>query len=270
MSALQIFSAVPTYYNDKHSIRAERIERFRSALAESGIAASRVVVHAGYVLNVASPEGDKQDKSARALIKELERTTALGALGCCFHPGSAGTSDVDSAVARVGDAVTQALETIPGAARILVENTAGGGRTVGRTPAEVAGILARVPRAQRGRTGFGLDTCHLFAAGYDIRSSAGALTGVLDAFADATGEQPSFFHLNDSEGALGSNRDRHTLIGEGAIGTDAFRWLLHDARSEGIPLILETPQGRPDIADDDVSADPWDARMITLLRELAA
>lgn len=270
MSALQIFSAVPKYYNEKNGIRPERVERFQAALAEAGIPGSRVIVHAGYVLNAASPEADKHEKSARALVKELERTTSLGVHGCCFHPGSAGTGDVESAVARVGDAVTQALEAIPGTARILVENTAGGGRTVGRTPGEVAGILARVPPAYRGRTGYGLDTCHLHSAGYDIASSAGALEGVLDAFTDATGENPVFFHLNDSEGALGSNRDRHALIGEGAIGTAPFGWLLRDARSEGIPLILETPQGHLDIADDDVSADPWDARMITLLRQLAA
>jgi deoxyribonuclease-4 len=83
----------------------------------------------------------------------------------------------------------------------------------------------------------------------------------------ATGENPSFFHLNDSQGALGSNRDRHMLLGEGAIGVEPFRWLLRDPRSEGIPLILETPQENPGVADDDVSADPYDVKMARLLSE---
>jgi deoxyribonuclease-4 len=270
MRALQLFSAVPKYYNDKVGVKPERAERFRLALADASIAPAHVLVHAGYVLNTASPEPDKAEKASRALTRELERTTALGAMGCCFHPGSAGTGDLPSAIARVGDAVTCALEAHPNGARVLIENTAGAGKTVGRAPEEIAAILARVPASLRARTGYGLDTCHLFAAGYDIASSSGALAGVLDAFADAIGEPPSFFHLNDSEGALGSNRDRHALVGEGAIGAPPFGWLLHDPRSEEIPLILETPQANPDIAEDDVSADPWDVRMVALLRELAS
>ena len=84
-------------------------------------------------------------------------------------------------------------------------------------------------------------------------------------FEEKTGEAPSFFHLNDSEGALGSNKDRHVLIGEGAIGETPFRWLMEDSRSNDVPLILETPQKNYDIADDDPSADPYDVRMMTLL-----
>jgi deoxyribonuclease-4 len=270
MNALQVFSAVPKFYNEKVSVRPERAERFQRALTEVGIVQTNVLVHAGYVLNTASPEAEKAEKAARALAKELERSTALGALGCCFHPGSAGTGDLGGAIARVGDAVTRAIEAVPNGARVLIENTAGAGKTVGRTPAEVATILHRVPASLRSRAGYGLDTCHLFAAGHDIAASPEALRGVLDAFLDATGEKPAFFHLNDSQGALGSNRDRHALLGEGAIGTAPFRWLLQDPRSEGIPLILETPQGNPAIAEDDVNADPWDARMLALLRELAS
>jgi deoxyribonuclease-4 len=88
---------------------------------------------------------------------------------------------------------------------------------------------------------------------------------VLDEFESATGEPPSFFHLNDSEGALGSNKDRHVLIGDGKIGRDPFRWLLEDERSQEIPLILETPEQNYDIAEDDPSADPYDVAMMELL-----
>ncbi len=163
---------------------------------------------------------------------------------------------------------THALESTPGSTRLLVENTAGAGMTIGRTPEEVGGILSRVPDHLRPRTGYGLDTCHLFAAGHDIHRSADALHAVLDAFQDAAGEPPSFFHLNDSEGGLGSNRDRHALIGEGQIGSAPFGWLLHDPRSAGIPLVLETPQQKLDIAAEDTTADPYDLRMMALLREL--
>ncbi len=129
-------------------------------------------------------------------------------------------------------------------------------------------MLAAVPVALRPRTGYGLDTCHLYAAGLDITVSPAALTAVLDGFEAATGERPSFIHLNDSEGALGSKRDRHRLIGEGAIGVEPFRWLLQDARSAGVPLILETPAADDEPPADDAGADANDAAMVALLNEL--
>ena len=269
MSAMQLFTAIPKYYGDKSSIRPERVERFRGALAGTGIAPAHVVVHAAYVLNTATADEEKWGRAAAGLRKELERSTALGAGAVCFHPGAATDGDRHSAVGRVARAITQALEAVPGATRLLVENTAGAGMTIGRTPDEIGAILQAVPRPLRARTGFGLDTCHLFSAGHDISASPAVLGRVLDEFEAAAGEPPSFFHLNDSDGALGSNRDRHMLIGEGKIGREPFGWLLQDPRSAGVPLILETPQENPDIAPDDPSPDPWDVRMMTLLRELA-
>ena len=167
---------------------------------------------------------------------------------------------------RIAAAITAALEVVKGDTRLLVENTAGAGRTMGKTAAEVGEILGNVPKKLRKRTGYGLDTCHLFASGYDISASKAAFTAVLDEFEEAVGEPPAFFHLNDSEGALGSNKDRHVLIGDGAIGTEPFRWLMQDGRSKGVPLILETPQKDYDIADDDPAPDPWDVKMMELLR----
>jgi len=114
-----------------------------------------------------------------------------------------------------------------------------------------------------------LDTCHLFSSGHAIHESREALRAVIDEFEDATGERPSFFHLNDSGGELGSNRDRHMLIGEGRIGADAFRWLIEDERSQDIPLILETPQLNMEIAEDDDTPDPDDLRMMELLTSFA-
>jgi deoxyribonuclease-4 len=266
MRALQIFTAPPRFYGDRSGIRPERVERFREALAETDVAPEHVVVHGAYVLGVATADEEKWARASGGLKKEMERSTALGVGAVCFHPGSAGPSDVESALERVARAVTMAIEGVEGDTRLLVENTAGAGRTVGRTAAELAGILRRVPDALRPRTGYGLDTCHLFASGYDIRESEEALKRLLDEFEKEIGEPPSFFHLNDSEGDLGSNRDRHTLIGEGRIGAEPFRWLLQDPRSRNVPLILETPQENPEIGSDDASADPWDVKMVTLLR----
>jgi deoxyribonuclease-4 len=271
MRALQIFSAIPKFYGDRTSVRPERVERFRRALDEAGIEPRHVVVHAAYVLNTASSDPEKWERACAGLAKELERSTALGVGAVCFHPGAAGNGDREAATARVAQAITRALEAVPGGAtRLLVENTAGAGSTVGRTPEEVAGILAAVPEALRPRTGYGLDTCHLYAAGFDIAESPEALSGVLDLFESMTGERPGFFHLNDSEGELGSNRDRHALLGEGRIGAEPFGWLLRDRRSADVPLVLETPQQEPEPAADDASADPWDVRMIELLRGMLA
>lgn len=270
MRALQIFTAIPKYYNDRVSIRADRVARFRETLASTSIALERVVVHAAYVLNTATPDNEKWIRARDGLAKELERSTALGVGAVCFHPGAATDDNRDASAERIAAAIINALELVKGDTRLLVENTAGAGRTMGRTPEEVGSILRHVPDHLRARTGYGLDTCHLFASGFDLRESAAATSGVLDAFEDATGEPPGFFHLNDSEGALGSNKDRHMLIGDGMIGADAFGWLLQDRRTRGVPLILETPQLTVDIGDDDDAPDPYDVQMMELLQRLAA
>jgi len=270
MRALQIFSGMPQFYNEKASVKPEKAARFTAALAAAGIEKRHCIVHAAYVLNTASPEPEKYERAKLGLAKELERTTTYGILGFCFHPGSAGQSDPAGAVERVGDAMAFALAQVPDSSRILIENTAGAGRTMGRTPQEIAGMLARIPAESRARAGYGLDTCHLFASGHDFHSAPGKATELLDRFCDVIGEAPSFLHLNDSEGDFASNKDRHALIGEGKIGVDAFRWLLQDRRTQEIPLILETPQENPDIAEGDESADPWDVRMIALLQSLVA
>lgn len=268
--AAQVFTAPPQYYGEKVGVKPDRLARFHEACAATGITPERVLVHAGYVLNTASPEPEKWEKAARGLAKELERSTLLGTYGCCFHPGSAGKTDRDAGIARVAEAIVRAIEAAPpGATRVLVENTAGAGATIGRTPEEIAAILSRVPAALRPRTGYGLDTCHLFASGHPIHESPERQAEVLDAFEQAVGEPPAFFHLNDSEGAFGSNKDRHRLLGEGAIGVEPFRWLLRDRRAQGVPLVLETPSARDHWAEDDRSADANDAEMLRLLASLA-
>ena len=270
MTAMQCFTAIPRFYGDKSTIKPERVARFKAALAKTKIKPANVVVHAAYVLSVATPDDDKWARASAGLTKELERSSALGVGAVCFHPGSAGTSERSSSAKRIAKAITTALNAIESDTRLLVENTAGAGKTMGKTSQEVGEILSHVPKALRSRTGYGLDTCHLFSSGYDITKSRQAFTAVLDEFEEATGEAPSFFHLNDSEGELGANRDRHVLIGEGRIGKEPFEWLIKDPRSNGIPLILETPQQNYEIADDDDSPDPYDVRMMKLLEGFAA
>jgi deoxyribonuclease-4 len=268
MKALQIFTAPPQYYGDKATMRADRVERFRAALASAGIAPEHVVVHGAYVLNTASEDATKSARARAGLAKELERSTALGVGGICFHPGAAIGGDRKAAACRVAQAVTEALDRVQGGTCVWVENTAGAGTTIGRTPEEIGAILEGVPQRLRARTGYGLDTCHLFSSGHDITRSETELQKVLDSFEAAAGCKPSFFHLNDSEGGLGSNKDRHVLIGEGKIGPAAFGWLLRDPRSQGVPLILETPQKNYHIADDDPAADPYDLAMVRLLTSM--
>ena len=233
MRALQIFTAPPQYYGDKASIRPERIERFRSALTQAKIAPEQVVVHGAYVLNTATEDETKLARARAGLRKELERSTALGVGSVCFHPGAATSGDRAAAAERVARAITRCARggagwhSAPGREHRGRRNDprpdrrGGGshpGRRAGSTPP---------------RTGYGLDTCHLLASGHDITRSERDLTRVLDEFEEATGAAPSFFHLNDSEGALGSNKDRHVLIGDGKIGRKPFEWLLRDRRTAG-------------------------------------
>jgi deoxyribonuclease-4 len=270
MTALQVFTAKPQFYNERISVRPERVERFKAALGATKIAPENVVAHGAYVLNVATPDEAKWVRARDGLAKELERATALGIGIVCFHPGAATDGDRTAAAKRVATAIVHALETVPRTdTRLLVENTAGAGVTMARTAQEVGDILGHVPKRLRTRTGYGLDTCHLWSSGYDIATSSSTFTAVLDEFEQATGETPGFFHLNDSEGDRGSNRDRHALIGDGRIGRDAFGWLLRDRRSRGVPLVLETPQLNMEPPGDDDSPDPYDVQMMALLAGLS-
>jgi deoxyribonuclease-4 len=268
MRSVQIFTAIPRFYGDKTSIKADRVARFRKALDETGIRAENVMVHGAYVVNVATPDPETWSRAAAGLAREMERSTAIGAGMVCFHPGSHKGSPEDAAE-RVANAMTLALRGVEGGTRLLVENAAGTGRTFGRTAEEVALILSHLPDDVRARAGYGLDTCHLYASGYNLAESRETAVGVLDAFESATGEIPSFLHFNDSEGALASNKDRHALIGKGKIGAEAFGWLLHDSRSKNVPVIMETPQENGAVADDDDTPDTWDVQSLALLRALA-
>lgn len=270
MRALQVFTAIPKFYNEKVSVRPERVARFREALDASPIHPEHVVAHAAYVLNVATPDEAKWTRARDGLTKELERSTQLGIGAVCFHPGAATDGDREAAAERIATAIVHALETVKTDTKLLIENTAGAGNTMARTAAEIGMILAHVPKRLRARTGYGLDTCHLFASGYDLRESRAQVASILDEFEEAAGSAPGFFHFNDSEGALGSNRDRHVLMGDGEIGAAPFGWILADRRSRDVPVVFETPQLVMEPAEDDDTPDPYDLQMMAMAEGLIA
>src|SRR5688500_11451453 len=171
MTAMQCFTAIPRFYGDKSTIKPERVARFKAALAKARIKPANVVVHAAYVLSVATPDDEKWERASAGLTKELERSSALGVGSVCFHPGSAGTGDRATSAKRIAKAIVKALESIDSSTRVLVENTAGAGKTMGKTAQEVGEILSHVPNTLRAATGYGLDSCHRFSSGYDITKS---------------------------------------------------------------------------------------------------
>ena len=145
MTAMQLFTTLPKFYGDKAGIKPDRVERFRAALAETEIRPEHVVAHAAYVLSVATPDPEKWARASAGLAKEMERSNALGIGAVCFHPGSAGDGDRPAAAKRVAAAITAALEAHDGPTRLLVENTAGAGQTMGRTACAPARATAWIP-----------------------------------------------------------------------------------------------------------------------------
>jgi deoxyribonuclease-4 len=183
-----------------------------------------------------------------AFTDELERAEALGLFCVAIHPGSHLGTGVEAGIARVAAAVGESLRRTRGyRVRIALENTAGAGGTLGRTFAELGAMLDRVGRARR--VGVCLDTCHLFAAGYDIRAAAGYRAAMAECAGAVGLERVLAFHLNDAKTALGSGLDRHEHIGRGRLGLAPFRMLLNDRRFEGVPKVLETPKEPEPAAD---------------------
>ncbi|MBI3845760.1 MAG: deoxyribonuclease IV [Planctomycetes bacterium] len=222
---------------------------FRAGCAEHGIAAT--AAHASYLINLAAPKPSLWKASLKALVEEIERCAHVGVPSLVVHPGAHVGRGDDEGIARIIDAVNSALDRTATSARrvsILLEGTAGQGTSIGWRFEHLAALLAGV--ADRGRAGVCLDTCHLFAAGYDLRDEA-AVTRTLDEFDRVVGlREVRVVHVNDSRGDLGSRIDRHAGIGQGAIGEAGFRALMRDARLADCPFILETPKGDDIVKED--------------------
>jgi deoxyribonuclease-4 len=243
--AIQIFNQnprawKPTVYSD------EQVAAFLEAMTHSRVDA--LLIHAVYLLNAASDEKQFRDKTRASLIASLQAGDALGAHAVVLHPGSAKTGKVAPAIKRAGKVIAQALAESENCA-LHLENTAGAGGTLGRTFQELADVIDAAGGSER--LGVCLDSCHLFASGYDIRTEGG-LALVLDDCVKTIGKgRVGSLHLNDSQTLLGSNRDRHADIGEGELGRRGCGVFLSEPRFEDLPCVLETngPDGHgPDRA----------------------
>jgi deoxyribonuclease-4 len=234
-NAIQIFNQnprawKPTIYSD------EAVEEFRTAMADSDVDA--LVIHAVYLLNAGSEDPEIREKTLTSLIASLQAGDALGAVSVVLHPGSALKGEVAPAIARAGAVFKEALAESEHCA-LHLENTAGAGGTLGRSFEELAALIDAGGGGKR--LGICLDSCHLFASGYDIRTEEG-LTGVLDKCDAVVGlDRLGSLHLNDSVNGLGTNRDRHADIGKGEIGEEGCAVFLSEPRFETLPVILETP-----------------------------
>ena len=238
----------------------EEVRLFRYAQRETMI--RPVWGHANYLINLAASDRTIRRRSLAALADDLQRCDALGLPGVVVHPGSHGGRGAVDGISRAADALCAVLgRTDRLKARVVLETSAGQGNSIGLRFEEIAEILALV--GCRPRTGVCLDTCHVFAAGYDLRTRA-AYDRTWAAFCATIGVQRlKIIHVNDCKGGLGRRLDRHEHLGRGYLGARAFRLLMRDRRLLKIPKVLETPKGKRDDGT-------WDRRNLRLLRELAA
>ena len=224
----------------------EDIARFRAKAEETGI--HPLVGHTSYLLNLATPDAALWIKSRDTLIIELERCEALDVGWLVLHPGSHVGAGEEAGLARVAQALGEVHAATPGfRAQILLETTAGQGTNLGYRFEHLAWLIEHTSEGER--LGVCLDTCHVFAAGYELRTPEG-YGATMEAFDRVIGlERLHAIHLNDSKGDLGSRKDRHEHIGQGLIGLEGFRHLLNDTRLAGLPGLLETPKG-DDLQED--------------------
>ena len=233
--AIQIFNQSPRMWKPT-AYADEDFAAFRDALAGSPIQA--VIIHAVYLLNTASEDAEIRKKTVRSLVQSLTVGRGIGATGVVLHTGSAKGGDVGEAIDRAGAVIEEALAQTEGC-ELHLEDTAGAGGTLGRSFEELAGIIEAAGGSDR--LGVCLDSCHLLASGYDIRTAAG-LTDTLDRFDEIVGlRRLGSLHLNDSVNPLGSNRDRHADIGEGELGETGCGAFLSEPRFDSLPCVLETP-----------------------------
>jgi deoxyribonuclease-4 len=246
--AIQIFNQSPRMWKPT-TYRDEDIAAFREAMARSQIDA--VVIHAVYLLNCASDDPDIRAKSLTSLTHSLRVGQQIGASGVVLHPGSAKTGDVTSAIARAGKTIKEALRESEGC-ELHLENTAGTGGTLGRSFDELAALLEASGGGRR--LGVCLDSCHLLASGYDIRTAAGMSSTLREATRKLGRDKVRSLHLNDSQTPLGSNRDRHANLGAGELGEEGCMAFLSTPGLQKLPCVLETPganregPGRKEIA----------------------
>ncbi|HEY7435476.1 MAG TPA: deoxyribonuclease IV [Methylomirabilota bacterium] len=227
------------------------VREFRAARKASGIRS--VFAHANYLINLATPVPAEWRRAVAVFHDELERAEALGLPFVVIHPGSHRQTGLDDGIRRVARAIDLLHERTRGyRVRVVLENTAGGGSSIGRSFEELAAILAAV--REPARVGVCLDTCHLFAAGYDIRTLDGYRSTIARVRRLLGLRRVRAFHLNDARQPLGSGLDRHEKIGRGHLGVEPFRWLMKDRTFARVPMALETPKDPEPRADREALA----------------
>ena len=263
--SLQIFTKSAGQWRARPLPDAE-IAAFRKRVEQTGI--HPVVAHASYLINLAARDERLRSQSMDSLVEELDRAEVLGLAGLVLHPGACTGGPDEQGLDLIAQSLREVLKRRPRKrARVLLEHTAGQGTSLGRTFEQLSRVLAGVNGSPR--VGTWLDTCHLLAAGYDIVSESGY--GDTFAYFDATVgfDRLHGFHLNDSKKPLGSRVDRHTHIGDGHIGRQAFARLLRDARFAHLPMIIETEKAEHGPRER-VVLDALDVRNLGTLRELQA
>ncbi|MEP7384370.1 MAG: deoxyribonuclease IV [Gemmatimonadota bacterium] len=243
-TAMQLFTKQANQWKEP-AIGPEDGARFRHDLGETDVAVSNA--HDSYLINLASPNPELWNRSLISFVSELRRCETLQLTYLVSHPGNFMDDRADG-LSRNAEAISIALDVVPGQVTLLMEMTAGSGTALGASFEEMAALLARIDPAVRGRVGVCVDTAHIFAAGYDI---VHAYDDVWARFGDTIGfERLGMMHLNDSKVPFASRKDRHELIGEGAIGEGAFRRIMTDPRLTHVAKVIETPKGdEPEVMD---------------------
>jgi len=266
-AALQMrLDTVQVFVKNQRQWRAARFKpddlaRWRELVGTPGF--GRPIAHATYLINLASGDEELHEKSRRAFAEELQRCQTLAIPYLVVHPGAAGKQTPAQALARVAAALNRIFREHPDLRTMpLLETTAGQGTTLGRSFEELGTIIGMLDEPRR--VGVCIDTCHVFAAGYDVREPARYEALVTEAKRAVGLKRIRCWHLNDSKGACGTRLDRHEHIGRGHIGSVGFRNVLSDQRFYGVPMILETPKGKTETGRD------WDRVNVQRLRTIAS
>lgn len=243
-TAIQIFVKNNNQWQGKQ-LSEEEIERFKEKQKESGIF---VFAHTGYLINLASPKEDVYEKSMGSMLEELERSERLGIPFIVLHPGSSLDTPKEDGIKKIAKSINELFKKTDGyKVKIALETTAGAGSSIGSKFSEIGEIIALI--GDKKRIGVCFDTCHSFAAGYDIKTKKG-YKKTWEEFDKEIGLKYLLaFHINDSKQPFESHKDRHEHIGKGTLGLEPFRMILNDKRFNNIPMCLETPK-EPDLFDD--------------------
>lgn len=243
-AVLQLFTKQPNRWAERE-VDHDEAAAFASALRRHAIRIT--AAHDSYLINLASPDPALFERSLDSFTAELRRCAALQLDFLVSHPGNATDGDPERGLRQNADAICRALDQVPGTVRVLLEGTAGSGTALGSSFEELASLVRRIAERHPDRVGVCLDSCHLWAAGYDLHR----LDDVLDRFDRVVGlHHLRFLHLNDSLTSFDSRRDRHADIGQGSIGDPGFHALMNHDALRHVPKVIETPKG-----DDAVAAD---------------